>query len=763
MTPASAARLGLVTTLEGHAGCVNRLAWDGGGEWLASVSDDRSLIIRPLAACLGSGGGGSGGGDGGGLSAVRFATAHQANIFGVAFLPSSSPGGDSSGPGGASMPARAVTGGMDHTVQLHDLRAPPASLRRRRGGGGAGGGGAGGGPPLPTLNTRPLAVLAVHTGRVKQVAADQAGCPHTFFSVAEDGTARFFDARDPALMPTSAAVSDVLAAASRLPNVLAAPARTASPGTALPLTSLSLCPARPWLLAVAGRDPYLRVYDRRLGGPVRVGVAFARPPLAALAPPHLVTTPTAALFDSASATFVDWAPAGLDLLGHYSGDGVYRFDCSGSRGGDGGGVGMGGGQRAAGGNPAFLARNPHAPPAGWRLLLPGQWDAPPGAAAPSLWLPPNRAALVAAAVAAGAAAAPVPAPPPRAPTAPARPAGVDDEVAALSAALAAGPPSPAAAAALFTRRAAALTARAWTGDAWEALLDAAAASASDPTPDPAAWAAVADAARAAWAGLGVREGGGGHPPPPPLPAPGQAWAGGALPTGRFLGGVNLQTDIKEARFWGSAAAVVAGSDDGLALVWCAPPHLASSATASPPPLAAALVADEDIINCVLPHPRLPLLATSGLENVVRVWAPTRSGSAGRAEEEGEEGGARPATTTAAARARPPPATHAITAVRELAAVRAAAAAATASAAGEPSPPVGPDRLAFTAAAEALNLAARGGFLPPERLESLLGALGAGPADLVRAMMERATGEEDGGGREDEVDVEDEDEVQCRVA
>lgn len=35
----------------------------------------------------------------------------------------------------------------------------------------------------------------------------------------------------------------------------------------------------------------------------------------------------------------------------------------------------------------------------------------------------------------------------------------------------------------------------------------------------------------------------------------------------------------------------------------------------------ALQADEDVANCVQPHPTLPVLATSGIESVVRLWRP----------------------------------------------------------------------------------------------------------------------------------------------
>lgn len=38
-----------------------------------------------------------------------------------------------------------------------------------------------------------------------------------------------------------------------------------------------------------------------------------------------------------------------------------------------------------------------------------------------------------------------------------------------------------------------------------------------------------------------------------------------------------------------------------------------------------LAADEDVANCVQPHPHLPVLATSGIDTVVRLWAPTVRG------------------------------------------------------------------------------------------------------------------------------------------
>ncbi len=55
----------------------------------------------------------------------------------------------------------------------------------------------------------------------------------------------------------------------------------------------------------------------------------------------------------------------------------------------------------------------------------------------------------------------------------------------------------------------------------------------------------------------------------------------------------------------------AGSDDGKVYIWDA----RSGA------IVCALNADEDIVNSVAAHPTLPYLATSGIEDKVRIWGP----------------------------------------------------------------------------------------------------------------------------------------------
>ncbi|KAH7936681.1 hypothetical protein HPB49_002428 [Dermacentor silvarum] len=81
---------------------------------------------------------------------------------------------------------------------------------------------------------------------------------------------------------------------------------------------------------------------------------------------------------------------------------------------------------------------------------------------------------------------------------------------------------------------------------------------------------------------------------------------------RFCGHCNTTTDIKEANFFGSAGQfVVAGSDDGSFFVW----------DKQSTNLVRVMRGDDSIVNCLQPHPSTCLLATSGIDPVVRLWSP----------------------------------------------------------------------------------------------------------------------------------------------
>ncbi|XP_037079395.1 WD and tetratricopeptide repeats protein 1-like [Pollicipes pollicipes] len=86
---------------------------------------------------------------------------------------------------------------------------------------------------------------------------------------------------------------------------------------------------------------------------------------------------------------------------------------------------------------------------------------------------------------------------------------------------------------------------------------------------------------------------------------------------RYCGHCNTTTDIKEANFFGrDGQFILAGSDDGTFFIW-------ERQTAA---IVRVLRGDATIVNCVQPHPRLCLLASSGIDSCVRLWGPLPEGA-----------------------------------------------------------------------------------------------------------------------------------------
>ncbi|XP_075215504.1 DDB1- and CUL4-associated factor 6-like isoform X2 [Lycorma delicatula] len=79
---------------------------------------------------------------------------------------------------------------------------------------------------------------------------------------------------------------------------------------------------------------------------------------------------------------------------------------------------------------------------------------------------------------------------------------------------------------------------------------------------------------------------------------------------KYTGHRNARTMIKEATFWGNDY-ILSGSDCGHVFIW-------DRYTAR---LVMLLEADHHVVNCIQPHPQLPLLATSGIDYDVKLWAP----------------------------------------------------------------------------------------------------------------------------------------------
>ncbi|XP_031554372.1 DDB1- and CUL4-associated factor 6-like [Actinia tenebrosa] len=79
----------------------------------------------------------------------------------------------------------------------------------------------------------------------------------------------------------------------------------------------------------------------------------------------------------------------------------------------------------------------------------------------------------------------------------------------------------------------------------------------------------------------------------------------------FRGHRNARTMIKEARFWGDRF-IMSGSDCGRIFIW----------DKDTTEIVMTLQGDRHVVNCVQPHPFDPILASSGIDYDIKLWAPT---------------------------------------------------------------------------------------------------------------------------------------------
>ena len=73
----------------------------------------------------------------------------------------------------------------------------------------------------------------------------------------------------------------------------------------------------------------------------------------------------------------------------------------------------------------------------------------------------------------------------------------------------------------------------------------------------------------------------------------------------------ISSCIERFLFSSNGQYIVAGSDDGSFFVW-------EKATTN---IVRVLRGDDSIVNCLQPHPSYCMLATSGIDPVVRLWTP----------------------------------------------------------------------------------------------------------------------------------------------
>ncbi|KAK0087173.1 hypothetical protein PV325_001625 [Microctonus aethiopoides] len=196
-------RLGLEKELDGHRGCVNCLEWNESGRILASASDDMHLIVwDPFRY----------------KRKLTFHTGHSGNIFSVKFMPKSN---DST----------VVTGAGDSGVRTHDISVSETTL-----------------------------ICSCHTNRVKRIATARA-IPFIFWSAAEDGLILQHDTR----IRHNCKSNDCK-------NVLVDLVNHA--GRRAEAKCVAVNPTRPELVAVGANDPYVRMYDRRM---IKIGQVPAGP------------------------------------------------------------------------------------------------------------------------------------------------------------------------------------------------------------------------------------------------------------------------------------------------------------------------------------------------------------------------------------------------------------------------------------------------------------------------------------------------------
>ncbi|XP_046426357.1 WD and tetratricopeptide repeats protein 1-like [Neodiprion fabricii] len=187
------ARLGLEKELEGHGGCVNCLEWNESGEILASASDDTHVILwDPFRY----------------TKKKVFRTGHSGNIFSVKFMPKSNDG-------------ILVTGAGDCCIRVHDITVSDTIL-----------------------------VCSCHKGRVKRIATAPS-VPFMFWTAGEDGLILQYDTR----VPHSCTSQDRRAVLINLVNHL---------GRLAEAKCITINARRPELIAIGANDAYVRMYDRRM-------------------------------------------------------------------------------------------------------------------------------------------------------------------------------------------------------------------------------------------------------------------------------------------------------------------------------------------------------------------------------------------------------------------------------------------------------------------------------------------------------------------
>nr|CAB3496849.1 unnamed protein product [Digitaria exilis] len=287
-------KLALEKEMEGHTGCVNAIAWNSNGSLLISGSDDTRINIwsynnREMLRGIDTG--------------------HSANIFCTKFVPE-------------TCDEVVVSGAGDAEVRVFNMSR--LSGRRRR-----------------EISMEPTAVYQCHSRRVKKIAVE-IGNPNVVWSASEDGTLRQHDFRECSSCPPAGSANQ------ECRNVLldlrcgAKKSLGDLPKHPLALKSCDISSVRPHQILVGGSDAFARLYDRRMLPPLSSCRNKRKPPpcLKMFCPLHLADNVSSLLLlivmhccysramkkTYLHLTHVGFSPNGKEVLLSYSGEHVYLFD-----------------------------------------------------------------------------------------------------------------------------------------------------------------------------------------------------------------------------------------------------------------------------------------------------------------------------------------------------------------------------------------------------------------------------------------------------
>jgi len=590
-------RLGLDAELQGHTGCVNCLEWNEKGDLLVSGSDDVHIALwDPFRH----------------KRLHNFQSGHHGNIFSVKFLPNSNDN-------------VLVSGAADCKIRVHDVNAEETTY-----------------------------VCSCHTGRVKRLAVAP-NIPFMFWSAAEDGTIMQFDLRVP--HTCSSACSNVLI--SLLHHM----------GKSAEAKCIAINPLQPELLAVGANDPFIRLYDRRMISPTTIqSTHLARSSFERHSsvprfkgrevdnlPPGCVQYYVAGHLPqkqqdykkrnrTLASTYVTFGPNGRELLVNLGGEQIYLFDISKPLGMNTFDIQRISALTAKNGcNGSYSNGVTHSIHRCSDDCSSGEWISTQASSTKNR-SPPLHARAEALKLQANSAF---------------EKQQFTLAINLYNSSLEVSPNS----AVLYGNRAAAYMKRGWDGDLYAALRDCNRALEEDPNSLKAhfrlsrclyelQWIKEAadclqifktkypehaqsnacealdrDIKAANFSKTPDSEdssstsGDGSSSNPvrskrrkkPSLSDQEKAWRRSAYDYQlRYCGHCNTTTDIKEANFFGSNGQyIIAGSDDGSFFVW-------NKKTTN---IVRVLRGDDSIVNCLQPHPSSCLLATSGIDPVVRLWSP----------------------------------------------------------------------------------------------------------------------------------------------